>query len=72
MGEIGGKLLNSLGYDFEDVTYDRFKTIYTSAGAVKGKVKIGEKTVRYVQYRDDRKGIIPQILRYLLTARKNY
>ena len=70
MGEEGGRLLNKLGYNFEDVTYDRFKTIYTPAGAVKGKVKIGEKTVRYVQYRDGKKGIIPQILRYLLTARK--
>ena len=70
MGEEGGELLNKLGYDYEDITYDRFKSIYTPNGTVKGKVKIGDKTVRYVQYRDGSKGIIPQILRYLLTARK--
>ena len=70
--DAGGQLLNDLGYDFEDVTYGRYKTLYTPAGAVKGKEKVGEdKTVRYIQYRDGSKGLIPQILDYLLSARKN-
>ena len=71
LGEDGGQVLNGLGYDYEDVTYDRYKTHYTPAGSVKSKEKVGEKTVRYVQYRDGSKGLIPQILNYLLSARKN-
>ena len=70
-GEEGAKLLEELGYGHKDVVYDVFKTIYTPGGAVKGKVKIGEKTVRYVQYSDGSKGILPEVLRYLLTSRKN-
>ncbi len=70
-GEDGAKLLNKLGYGHKDVVYDVYKTIYTPGGAVKGKVKIGEKTVRYVQYSDGSKGILPEVLRYLLTSRKN-
>ena len=71
LGEDGGQHLNEQGYDFEDITYDRYKTLFTPGGAVKGKEKVGEKTVRYVQYRDGSKGLIPQILDYLLSARKN-
>ena len=71
LGVAGGEKLNDLGYDFEDITYDRFNSLYTPGGAVKGKEKVGEKTVRYVQYRDGTKGLIPQILNYLLSARKN-
>ena len=70
-GEEGSQLLEKLGYGHKDVTYDVYKTIFTPAGAVKGKVKIGEKTVRYVQYADGSKGILPEVLRYLLTSRKN-
>ena len=70
LGEEGGKKLNELGYDYEDISYDIFKTIYGSTGNVKSKLKIGIKTVRFVQYRDGTKGLIPQILNYLLTARK--
>jgi DNA polymerase elongation subunit (family B) len=70
-GIDGAELLDELGYDYKDITYDVFKTIYTASGAVKGKVKVGEKIVRYVQYRDGSKGILPEVLRYLLTSRKN-
>lgn len=70
LGEEGGKLLNQLGYDYDDVSYDIFRTTYTSTGTVKDKEKCGIKTVRYVQYRDGSKGIIPQILQYLIKARK--
>jgi len=72
LGDEGGELLNESGYDFEDITYDRYKTLFTPGGAVKGKEKLfPPKTVRYVQYRDGSKGLIPQILDYLLSARKN-
>ena len=71
LGDKGGRLLNEMGYDYEDITYDRYKTIYTPAGSVKSKLKVGEKIVRYVQYRDGTKGLIPQILKHLLFARKN-
>lgn len=75
LGDIGARRIKNLGYfGHEDVTYDVFKTIYTASGAVKGKEKIGTKTVRYVQYSDPKengkKGLIPEILRYLLKARK--
>ena len=71
LGKEGGERLNELGYDYEDIDYDRYKTIYTPSGLVKSKVKVGVKTVRYVQYRDGSKGLIPQILEYLLNARKS-
>jgi DNA polymerase elongation subunit (family B) len=66
-GEDGAKRLEELGYDYEDVTYDTFTMTYTPSGLVKEKKKSGEKTVRFVQ---QPKGIIPQILENLLTARK--
>lgn len=71
LGEEGINELDKLGYDYEDVSYDVFKTIYNSVGKPKQKIKIGVKTVRYVQYRDKTKGIIPQILEYLVNARKS-
>jgi len=75
LGEEGAKKIKDLGYfGHEDVTYDVFKTTFTASGAVKGKIKVGVKTVRYVQYTDpalnSEKGLIPEILRYLLNARK--
>ena len=70
LGDSGIEELKKLGYGYIDVNYDRFKTVFTPAGAVKSKMKVGIKTVRFVQYENERKGIIPQILRYLLNARK--
>jgi DNA polymerase elongation subunit (family B) len=70
LGDEGGKLLEEMGVEYKDVSYDTFKTIFTASGSVKSKVKVGVKTCRYVQYRDGSKGIIPQILEYLVNARK--
>lgn len=70
LGKDGGKLLNELGYDYDDITYDIFRTTYTATGSPKDKEKCGIKTVRFIQYRDGSKGIIPQILQYLIKARK--
>lgn len=76
LGDEGARKIKELGYfGHEDVTYDVFKTTYTASGAVKGKKKVGEKTVRFVQYsdpcEDGEKGIVPELERYLLTARKD-
>jgi DNA polymerase elongation subunit (family B) len=70
LGDAGGRLLNQCGYDYEDVSYDILKTTFTSTGTPKDKEKCGIRTVRFVQYRDGSKGIIPQILQYLIKARK--
>ena len=75
LGDEGAELIKKLGYfGHEDITYDVFKTRFTASGSVKDKVKVGQKTVRFVQYSDpklnDKKGLIPEILRYLLKARK--
>lgn len=71
LGDDGASRLKSLGLSHYDVTYDTFETIRTPAGTVKGKRKIGEKTVRYVQYKNNKKGIMPNTLQKLLDARKN-
>lgn len=70
MGEEGGNKLKELGYGYYDVTFDTFEITYTSTGAVRNKIKNGEKTVRYVQYKDGKKGIIPTTLEKLLNQRK--
>ena len=76
VGEKGGELLNKMGYDFVDISYPQYKIIYTPSGLVKEKQKTGEKTNRFVQYRKNEngeipKGIIPNILKGLLGARKS-
>jgi DNA polymerase elongation subunit (family B) len=71
LGDDGAKHIKSLGLSHYDVTYDTFEIIRTPAGSVKEKRKIGEKTVRYVQYPNDKKGIMPTTLQKLLKARKD-
>jgi DNA polymerase elongation subunit (family B) len=70
LGDEGGERIRDLGFDYSDITYDVFKYIYTSSGNIKGKEKTGVKTVRYVQYAEEQKGIVPNILDDLLTARR--
>ena len=65
LGVEGGEKINKLGYTYSDIKYDNFKIIN------KKKVIDGKKTVRFVQLNDGKKGIIPEILNNLLTARKN-
>lgn len=64
LGDDGGEELRKLGYDYVDITFDNFSYQKNK------KIKNGERTVRFVQYPDDRKGIIPNILGGLLSARK--
>ena len=70
LGDSGKELLDKEGYDCKDISYDRFKTIFTASGTVKGKIKVGVNNVRFVQYRDNTKGLLPEILQYLLNTRK--
>lgn len=70
LGPAGKEYLESKGYDVEDVEYDIFKTTFTPTGHIKEKIPIGKKNVRFIQYRDGRKGILPEILMYLIKNRK--
>lgn len=63
-GEEGGKRLKDLGYEYEDITWDVYKTVGTK------KRKIRSETTRFVQFPNNEKGIIPRILQDLLKARK--
>lgn len=55
---------NLPGYEYVDITYD----VYQGKGDEKRKV--GEKTCRYAQFPDNKKGILPRILMKLLAQRK--
>ena len=61
---------NLEGYDYKDITHDVYEWIDPKIKS-KGKRKVGQKTCRFVQFKDGRKGIIPQILQKLLKARKD-
>jgi DNA polymerase elongation subunit (family B) len=61
---------NIPGYDYKDITHDVYEWINPLIKS-KGKRKVGQKTCRFVQFPDGRKGIIPQILQKLLKARKS-
>lgn len=59
------KLYDNLpGYEYVDITYD----VYHGKGEEKRKV--GEKTCRYAQFPENKKGILPRILMKLLAQRK--
>ena len=70
LGEDGIKELDKIGYDTVDITHDVYKWINPKIKS-KGKQKVGVKTCRFAQPKDGTKSIIPNILRKLLTARKN-
>lgn len=69
LGEEGAKRLEKLGLSYLDRSYDNYTWI-DPANKNKGKKKDGVTTVRYVQYPDGKKGLVPQILQKLLKARK--
>ena len=70
LGDNGIKELEKIGYGYVDVTHDVFKWKDPKIKS-KGKVKIGEKTCRFVQPPNNEKSIIPKILMKLLKARKD-
>lgn len=69
LGETGAKHLEELGLSYLDRSYDNFEWIDPMKRS-KGKRKCGVTTVRFVQYPDGRKGLIPRILMGLLASRK--
>jgi len=69
LGESGARHLEQLGLSYLDRTYDNFEWIDPKTKS-KGKRKCGMTTVRFVQYPDGRKGLIPRILMGLLASRK--
>ena len=70
LGDKGIKELEKIGFEAVDVTHDVYKWINPKIKS-KGKQKVGTKTCRFAQPKDGSKSIIPNILRKLLTARKN-
>ena len=69
LGETGAKHLEELGLSYLDRIYDNFEWINPKIKS-KGKRKCGTSTVRFVQYPDGRKGLIPRVLQSLLKSRK--
>lgn len=69
LGDTGAKHLEELGLSYLDRTYDNFEWINPKIKS-KGKRKCGSTTVRFVQYPDGRKGLIPRVLQGLLKSRK--
>ena len=69
LGETGAKRLIDLGYTYLDRSYDSYEWIDPHKRS-KGKRKTGVVTVRFVQYPDGQKGLIPKILMELLKNRK--
>ena len=70
-GKSGAKLLTKYGYDYDDITYDTFRCVFTPSGLLKEKIKTGVRTVRYVQPKDGNIGMMPKILSHLLKTRKD-
>jgi len=70
LGETGAKHLEELGLSYLDRTYDNLAWINPKIKS-KGKRKCGTSTIRFVQYPDGSKGLIPRILIGLLKSRKN-
>ena len=69
LGESGAKHLQELGLTYLDRSYDNFEWINPKIKS-KGKRKCGSSTIRFVQYPDGSKGLIPRILMGLLKSRK--
>ena len=61
---------NLPGLDYLDITHDVYEWIDPKIKS-KGKKKVGQKTCRFVQFPNNKKGLIPQILQKLLKARKS-
>jgi len=69
LGETGAKRLEELGLSYLERSYDNLVWINPKIKS-KGKKICGTTTVRFVQYPDGKKGLIPRILMGLLKSRK--
>ena len=64
-------IADTLGEDqYVDITFDRYEADPEDTRKTPKKLKVGTRTCRYVQFPDDRKGIVGTILRQLLGKRK--
>ena len=70
LGESGAKHLQELDLSYIDRSYDNFEWINPKIKS-KGKRKCGTSIIRFVQYPDGSKGLIPRILMGLLKSRKS-
>ena len=57
-------------YEYVDVTYDTYKYIRKNPKAAAEKKKCGWKICRYAQFPNNKKGIMPTVLKELLASRK--
>lgn len=71
LGIQGIKNLEEHGYTYEDIPHDIYHCEFTKTGTLKSKTKIGVRLCRFVQFADNKKGILPRILQGLLKARKD-
>ena len=68
LGKKGETLIHQLGLTFKDITYSIYKWV-DSSNKNKGKIKIGEKVSRFIQY-PNKKSILGSIESKLLYERK--
>ena len=69
--EEGNYVYDNLeGYKYVDVKFDTYKYVRKTLKGAKEKVLKGYKVCRYIQFKNDKKGIMPSVLTELLAARK--
>lgn len=71
LGMAGITAIRSKGLNFEDIPHDIFHLEFTKTGLIKSKTKIGVRICRFIQYPENKKGVLPRILMALLKARKD-
>jgi len=71
LGLSGIELIKSNGLGYEDIPHDIYHCEFTKTGHLKKKTKIGVRLCRFVQFKNNDKGILPRILMGLLKARKD-
>ena len=57
-------------YKYVDVEYDTYKYVRKTPASAAQKIKCGRKICRFVQFKGEKKGIMPTVLRELLASRK--
>ena len=62
---------NMPGYEYIDLEFDTFKYIRKTSTSRAEKTKSGKMICRWAQFPDNKKGILPSILEFLLKARKD-
>ena len=57
-------------YKYVDVKYDTYKYVRKTSKSAEEKVRCGYKICRYVQFKENKKAIMPSVLQELLASRK--